>query len=79
MKENEDGSADFALTLTCIETQQIVRFGLIEILKKTIEEGKKYDPSSAEAASTTSVGNTGSGEPSCEDGEGKQSSKPEQL
>lgn len=47
MKENEDGSADFALTLTCIETQQIVRVGLIEILKKTIEEGKKYDPSSA--------------------------------
>ena len=77
MKENEDGSADFALTLTCVETQQIVRFGLIEILKKAVEEGEKYDPSIAEATSKASLGNTGSGESSCEDGKGEQSSKPE--
>ena len=58
-KENPDGSADFDLQLTCVEVQQIIRVGLIEILKRTIEEGKQYDPSQA------SVGNTGSGETDC--------------
>ena len=71
-KEHEDGSADFDLQLTCIEVQQIVRVGLIEVLKRTIEEGKKYDPSQP------SVGNTGSGEPSCSYGPCVKSGKPEQ-
>jgi len=73
LKENEDGSADFSVQLTCYEIQQLVRVGLIEVLKRTIEEGKKYD------TSTASVGDTGIGESSCEDGKGEQSSKPEQL
>jgi hypothetical protein len=60
-KENEDGSADFDLTLTCVEVQQIVRFGLIEMLTRAIEEGKKHDPELCEA----SVGNTGSGTKDC--------------
>ena len=59
MKENEDGSADFDLTLTCIEVQQIVRFGLIEMLTRAVEEGKKHGPSEV------SLDNTASGEPSC--------------
>jgi hypothetical protein len=58
-KENPDGSADFDLQLTCIEVQQIVRVGLIELLKRTIEEGKQYDPSEP------SMGNAGSGEQDC--------------
>ena len=58
-KEHEDGSADFDLQLTCVEVQQIIRVGLIEVLKRTIEEGKKYDPSEP------SVGNTGRGEQDC--------------
>jgi len=72
VKENEDGSGDFYVQLDSAEIQQLVRVGLIEILKRAVEEGKKYD------TSTASVGNTGSGEPSCEDGKGEQSGKPEQ-
>lgn len=43
-RENEDGSADFDLTLSPLEVQQLVNFGLVEILKKAIEEGKQYVP-----------------------------------
>lgn len=43
-KENEDGSADFDLTLSPIEVQHLVRVGIIEVLKRTIEEGKQYVP-----------------------------------
>ena len=59
-KENPDGSADFDLTLSPLEVQQLVNFGLVEILKKAIEEGKQYVP-----ASEVSVGDTGSGETDC--------------
>lgn len=59
-KENEDGSADFDLTLSPLEVQQLVNFGLVEMLKRAIEEGKQYVP-----ASTSSVDNTGSGETDC--------------
>jgi hypothetical protein len=58
-KENEDGSADFDLTLSPLEVQHIVNFGLVEILKRAIEEGKQYVPSQA------SVGNTGRREQDC--------------
>jgi hypothetical protein len=77
-KEHEDGSADFDLQLTCLEVQQIVRVGLIEVLKRTIEEGKKYDPSICDAKSEFSMGNTGRGEPSCSYGPCVKSGKPEQ-
>jgi hypothetical protein len=68
-KEHDDGSADFDLQLTCIEVQQIVRVGLIEVLKRTIEEGKQYDPSEF------SMGNTRSGEQDCVYGACVKSSK----
>ena len=58
-KENPDGSADFDLTLSPLEVQQLVNFGLVEILKKAIEEGKQYVPSEV------SMGNTGSGKDDC--------------
>jgi hypothetical protein len=58
-KENEDGSADFDLTLSPLEVQHLVNFGLVEILKRAVEEGKQYVPSQA------GVGNTGSGEQDC--------------
>lgn len=44
LKENEDGSADYTLNLSAEETRQVVRFGLIEMLRRMVEEGKKYDP-----------------------------------
>lgn len=71
-KENPDGSADFDLQLTCVEVQQVVRVGLIEVLKRTIEEGKQYEPSEP------SVGNTGSGTEDCVYGPCVKSGKPEQ-
>ena len=60
-KENPDGSADFDLSLTCVEVQQIIRVGLIEVLKKAVEEGKRYDPAECEAR----MGNSRSGEEDC--------------
>ena len=44
-KENEDGSAEFDLSLSPLEVQALVNLGLIEVLKKAIEEGKQYEPS----------------------------------
>mgnify|MGYP006299316701 CR=1 FL=1 len=72
-KENEDGSADYAITISPLEIQDIVRFGLIEMLKRVIEEGKQYEPTSE-----ANVGDTQWGGLSSSDGTGKQSSKPEQ-
>ncbi len=71
-KENEDGSANFDLTLSPLEVQQLVNFGLIEILKRAVEEGKQYVPSQA------SVGDTGSGAEDCVYGPCVKSGKPEQ-
>jgi len=51
-KENEDGSSDYLINMTSEEQAQVFRFGLIEMLKRMIEEGKQYDPSKP------SVGNT---------------------
>lgn len=77
-KENPDGSADFDLQLTCVEVQQIIRVGLIEILKRTVEEGKQYDPTREAVSSKASMGDTGSGEQDCVYGPCVKSGKPEQ-
>jgi hypothetical protein len=45
IKENEDGSADYAFDLTAEEQGALIRIGIIEALKRAIEEGKKYVPS----------------------------------
>lgn len=71
-KENEDGSADFEISLSPVEVQQLVNVGLIEIMKRAFEEGKQYEPSQS------SVGDAGSGEPSCAYGPCVKSGKPEQ-
>jgi hypothetical protein len=44
IKENEDGSADYTVSLSNEEQAQLIRFAFIEMLKRGIEEGKKYDP-----------------------------------
>ena len=64
-KENPDGSADFDLTLSPLEVQHLVNFGLVEILKRAVEEGKQYVPSEASTECTSCVDNTGSGETDC--------------
>ena len=70
--ENEDGSADFDLTLSPLEVQALVNLGLITVLKQAIEEGKQYVPSKP------SVGDTGSGEQDCVYGPCVKSGKSEQ-
>ena len=71
-KENEDGSADFDMTLSPLEVQAMVNLGLITVLKRAIEEGKEYVPSEP------SVGDTTSGRASCAYGPCVKSGKPEQ-
>ena len=67
IKENEDGSADYHVNMSNEEQAQLFRFAFIEMLKRGIEEGKKYEPSEA------SVGDSGCGTVSCKDGTGEQS------
>lgn len=45
IKENEDGSADYTFDLTAEEQGLLIRFAIIEALKRALEEGKKYVPS----------------------------------
>jgi hypothetical protein len=73
MNENEDGSADFDLTISPLEVQALVNLGLISVLKQAIEEGKQYVPTSK-----SSVDDTGCGESSCSYGPCVKSGKPEQ-
>jgi hypothetical protein len=64
-KENEDGSADFDLTISPLEVQALVNLGLISILKQAIEEGKKYTPVTEAACSYGPCVKTGNPEKPC--------------
>lgn len=44
VKENEDGSADYTMNLSHEEQADFLRFAFIELLKRGIKEGMKYDP-----------------------------------
>lgn len=41
IRENEDGSADYTFDMTEAERKALMRFAIIESLKRGIEEGKK--------------------------------------
>ena len=41
LHENEDGSACYSFDLTEEERNQLLRFGIIESLKKALREGEK--------------------------------------
>jgi len=41
IRENEDGSADYTFDMTDEERQALMRFAIIESLKRGIEEGKR--------------------------------------
>ena len=45
LKENEDGSADYTFDLKAEERGFLMRWAIIEALKRAIEEGKQYVPS----------------------------------
>ena len=72
VKENDDGSADFDMSLSPLEVQALVNLGLVTVLKQAIEEGKQYVPSES------GVGDTTSGGASCSYGPCVKSGKPEQ-
>jgi hypothetical protein len=72
IKENEDGSADYAFDLTKEEQNNIIRWAIMQAIMKAAEEGIKYDPSKLDVGDTTS-----GGEDSVH-GSGKQSSEPDQ-
>ena len=44
IRENEDGSADYTFNMTDEECSALLRFAIIEALKRGIEEGKKLTP-----------------------------------
>ena len=52
IKENEDGSADYSFDLTAEEQGSLMRFAIIEALKRAIEEGKQYVPSETDLGDT---------------------------
>jgi hypothetical protein len=72
LKENDDGSADYSISLTNEEKEQLILFAFIEMLKRGIKEGKQYVPSES------GVGDTTSGGASCSYGPCVKSGKPEQ-
>lgn len=41
LKENEDGSANYAFDLTKEEQEYLISFGIIEALKAAIKEGER--------------------------------------
>jgi predicted HNH restriction endonuclease len=45
IRDNPDGSGDFTFHVSDEDKNNIVRWAIIEVLKKAIEEGKKLDPS----------------------------------
>lgn len=53
IKENKDGSADYNFDMTQEEQALLLRWAIVESLKRSVEEGKKYVPSE------TNLDNTG--------------------
>lgn len=41
LRENEDGSADYAFDLTQDEQAMLIRYGIMEALKAAVKEGEK--------------------------------------
>jgi hypothetical protein len=72
IKENEDGSADYAMNFSEEDKDNIVRWAVIYAIQKLIDEGKSYDPGEL------SVGDTTSGGEDSVHGSGEQPSEPEQ-
>lgn len=56
IKENEDGSADYAFNISDEDKNNIVRWAIMHAITKYIEEGKKYDPGELSVGDTTSGG-----------------------
>jgi hypothetical protein len=59
IEEHEDGSATVSLDMTNEEVKMLINWAFVELLKKGIEEGKKYTPTEKnDEQSFPSLGNT---------------------
>lgn len=59
IEEHEDGSATVSLDMTNEEVKTLLNWAFTELLKKGIEEGKKYEPQEKKyEQSFPSLGNT---------------------
>ena len=58
VKEYEDGSATYTFDMSDEERDSLMRFAIIEALKKGIEEGMKYTPLESEDESNDGLENT---------------------
>jgi hypothetical protein len=58
VKEYEDGSATYTFDMSDEERDSLMRFAIIEALKKGIEEGNKYTPPESEDESNDGLENT---------------------
>ena len=82
IKENEDGSADYAFDLTKEEQNNIIRWAIMQAIMKAVEEGNKYDPGEVSMGNSASGGESsvhGSGEQSSESGQPADSFKTSQV
>jgi len=52
IKENPDGSADYSFFMSEEEQQLLLKWAIIEAIKRGIEEGKKYVPSETDMGDT---------------------------
>ncbi len=71
IKENEDGSADYAMVLSTQEQQDIIRSVILRALFEAAKDGTKYDPSKLDLDDSSSGGEDsvhGSGEQPSESG-----------
>lgn len=82
IKENADGSADYAFDLTKEEQNNIIRWAIMQAIMKAVEEGNKYDPGEVSMGDPTSGGESsihGSCEQSSESGQPGDSFKTSQV
>lgn len=74
IKENSwDGSADYMIDLSAEEQSNLIRWAIVEAIKRAAEEGKTYDPGEL------SMGDATSGGEDSVHGSGEQPSQPKQL
>ena len=82
IKENEDGSADYALHVTAEETSDIIRAVIMKALLEAAKEGTFNDPSKLDLGDSTSGGEDsvhGSGIQPCESGPASDGFKTSQV
>ncbi len=42
LRENEDGSADYAFDLTAEEQEMLIKYGIMEAIKAALKDGERF-------------------------------------